>query len=169
MSRLLTLIAHLKTSLIREIKDIQRRLNITMIYVTHDQSEAFEIADRIVVMKDGRIMQQGTPWDIYHHSKNLFVARFVGKNNIFKPCDHGCPKFFKHCRAGQAVTVRPEDIEIKEDGTYKGVVKDLFYKGDRTEYLIETGGTDLLASASGNKSLEKGTCIAFDIKRYHSI
>ena len=161
--------AHLKTSLIREIKDIQQRLNITMVYVTHDQSEAFEIADRIVVMKDGRIMQQGTPRDIYLHSKNLFVARFVGKNNIFKTCDHGCPKFFKRCRAGQTITIRPEDIEIKEGATYKGVIKDLFYKGDRTEYLIEAGGVKLLAFIPGDKNFEKGTPVAFDIKRYHLI
>ena len=62
-----------------------------------------------------------------------------------------------------------EDIEIKKDGTYEGIIKDLFYKGDRTEYLIEAGEVKLLAFIPGDKSLEKGSHVAFDIKRYHLI
>lgn len=161
--------AHLKTSLIREIKDIQRRLCITMIYVTHDQNEAFEIADRIIVMNDGRIMQQGTPWEIYHQSQNLFVAGFIGKNNIFHACGQNCPKFLKQCRAKQAVAIRPEDIEIRSEGAYQGVIKEILYKGDRTECIIESGGVDILACSPGNEELLSGHTISFDIKRYQII
>lgn len=161
--------AHLKTSLIREIKDIQRRLGITMIYVTHDQNEAFEIADRIIIMNDGHIMQQGTPREIYHQSKSLFVAGFVGKNNIFNTRGQGCPKFLNQCRTKQAVTIRPEDIDIKVDGSYQGMIKNVLYKGDRTEYVIEADGVDLLACTPDNKKLKNGEHISFDIKRYHLI
>jgi iron(III) transport system ATP-binding protein len=161
--------AHLKTSLIQEIKDIQRQLGVTMIYVTHDQSEAFEVADRIIIMKDGRIMQQGTPREIYRHSTNLFVASFIGKNNIFKKCGRGCPRFLKPCHRNQTVTIRPEDINIKAGGLYEGVVKDISYKGDRTECVIESGGVDLFAYMSNEEKCEKGNRVGFDIQRYHII
>jgi ABC-type Fe3+/spermidine/putrescine transport system ATPase subunit len=161
--------ANLKASLIGEIKDIQLRLDVTMIYVTHDQSEAFEIADRIIVMKDGCIMQQGTPREIYHQSENLFVAGFVGRNNIFKACGHDCPKFIRKCRAKQAVAIRPEDIQIKINGAYQGVIIDVKYKGDHTEYLIESGGSSLLACEPGCKKHKNGDKVSFVIKRYQLI
>lgn len=164
--------ANLKTALIQEIKRIQQKLGITMIYVTHDQTEAFEIADRIVIMKDGEIMQKGSPREIYCHCKNLFVADFIGKNNILRTCDHKGSCFMKHarhCHGKKAITIRPEDIDITPNGTYTGVIKDVLYKGDRTEYIIQTDDADILACSNSDNSLKRGMDVAFNIKRYHII
>jgi ABC-type Fe3+/spermidine/putrescine transport system ATPase subunit len=161
--------ANLKASLICEIKSIQQKLGITMIYVTHDQNEAFEIADRIVIMKEGKIMQQGSPREIYCKCKNLFVADFIGKNNILKTCDLK-PCFIKNmkkCHCNNAITIRPEDIEITSNGDYKGKIKDVLYKGDRTEYIIETNDTSLLARTNYDTDFKKGSKVSFNIKRYH--
>jgi multiple sugar transport system ATP-binding protein len=76
-----------------EIKSLQRRLGKTMIYVTHDQTEAMTMADQLVVLEKGRIMQQGTPDQVYHRPANVFTARFIGSPPI--------NIFYGHVRAGQ--------------------------------------------------------------------
>lgn len=163
--------ANLKTSLAQEIKSIQQKIGITMIYVTHDQSEAFEIANRIVIMNKGKIMQQGLPHEIYCECKNIFVADFIGKNNIFKSCEKK-PCFLRGMKKQgfkNAITIRPEDIEIIDSGQYKGEIEDILYKGDHAEYIIKTSDTSVLACASYNNNLQKGSKISFNIKRYHCI
>ncbi|PIE34824.1 ABC transporter ATP-binding protein [candidate division KSB3 bacterium] len=72
----------LRKRLRQEIKNVQRRLGITTIYVTHDQEEAMSISDKITVMKDGRVQQIGSPVDIYQHPKTDYVAQFVGMSNV---------------------------------------------------------------------------------------
>ncbi len=72
----------LRKRLRQEIKNVQRQLGITTIYVTHDQEEAMSISDRITVMKDGRIQQIGSPVEIYQHPKTEYVAQFVGRSNV---------------------------------------------------------------------------------------
>lgn len=161
--------ANLKTSIMREIKEIQRKLGITTIYVTHDQSEAFEIADRIVIMNEGEIMQKGSPRQVYRNSKNVFVADFIGKNNIFKKCGSNCPRFLKQCKSKNVVTVRPEDIYIDRNGNDSGLVKEIMYKGDRCELIIESGQAKLLVYAPSDEKYRIGDEISFDIKRYHTI
>jgi ABC-type Fe3+/spermidine/putrescine transport system ATPase subunit len=74
--------AKLRVEVREELRQIQQRLGITVIYVTHDQDEALSMSDQIAVMKLGRIMQVGSPWDIYFHPANLFVADFVGSMNL---------------------------------------------------------------------------------------
>ncbi len=66
-----------------ELKALQRKLGITFVFVTHDQEEALTMSDRIVVMREGRIEQTGTPREIYEEPKNLFVAGFIGEINMF--------------------------------------------------------------------------------------
>ena len=65
-----------------ELKQMQRELGITFVYVTHDQEEALTMSDTIIVMKDGVIQQIGTPIDIYNEPKNAYVADFIGESNI---------------------------------------------------------------------------------------
>jgi iron(III) transport system ATP-binding protein len=84
-----------------EIKDLQSRLRITTIMVTHDQHEAMEVADRIVVMNEGRIEQTGRPVELYERPANRFVAAFVGRMNVMRDV-HG------HRIAG----IRPEHVEL---------------------------------------------------------
>jgi spermidine/putrescine ABC transporter ATP-binding subunit len=74
----------LRTHLQLELKRLQRRLNVTVIYVTHDQEEALTMADRIVIMKDGRIEQNATPEDVYDRPRTTFVATFIGETNLLQ-------------------------------------------------------------------------------------
>lgn len=67
-----------------ELKQLQRQLGITFIFVTHDQEEALSMSDRIIVMRSGKIEQDGSPREIYEDPKNLFVARFIGEINVFQ-------------------------------------------------------------------------------------
>ena len=76
--------AKLRNVLRKEIKNIQKQTKLTTIYVTHDQEEALSLSDLIIVMKDGKIQQKGTPQDIYNNPKNLFVADFIGKGNTIE-------------------------------------------------------------------------------------
>ncbi len=76
--------AHLVVRMQAELKQLQEQLGITFCYVTHNQSEAFAMADRVVIMSDGRIQQVGTPREIYRAPANHFVAEFVGANNILR-------------------------------------------------------------------------------------
>jgi spermidine/putrescine transport system ATP-binding protein len=73
----------LRKQMQNELKALQRKLGITFVFVTHDQEEALTMSDRIVVMRDGKIEQDGTPREIYEEPKNLFVASFIGEINIF--------------------------------------------------------------------------------------
>jgi thiamine transport system ATP-binding protein len=75
--------ARLRESLRRTVREIQRELDITTVYVTHDQAEALAVSDRVAVMHDGRIEQVGSPQDVYRRPATEFVARFVGENNVF--------------------------------------------------------------------------------------
>ena len=125
--------AKLRDQVRYELKKIQEKLGITTIYVTHDQTEAMTMADHIVLMRDGHIMQQGTPNDLYDHPANEFVAGFLGtpQINIF-PCtvkgnvlDGGSfqlkiPEYLKTCLAPYAgkkvdLGIRPSDFELTGD------------------------------------------------------
>ena len=127
--------AKLRDQVRYELKKIQEKLGITTIYVTHDQTEAMTMADHIVLMRDGHIMQQGTPNDLYDHPANEFVAGFLGtpQINIF-PCkvsenvlDGGSfrlsiPEHLKSCLAPYAgktvdLGIRPSDFELLPNST----------------------------------------------------
>lgn len=75
--------AAIRVRLREELRQMQRRLGITTILVTHDQEEALAVADRVAVMNEGRLEQVGTPWDLYDRPQTLFVARFIGRGNLF--------------------------------------------------------------------------------------
>ena len=76
--------AHIRVELRHEIRAVQRRLGITAVHVTHDREEAMVIADRIVVLRDGRVAQQGTPLEVYHRPADAFVASFMGADNVVR-------------------------------------------------------------------------------------
>ncbi len=137
-----------------ELKNIQQKMKITFIYVTHDQEEALSMSDTVVVMDDGVIQQIGTPEDIYNEPKNAFVADFIGESNIldgvmledykvrfsnqqFKCLDGGFEKYEK-----VDVVVRPEDVDIvdPENGMLVGDVTSVTFKGLHFEIIIDIGG-----------------------------
>jgi len=137
-----------------ELKNIQKRLGITFIYVTHDQEEALSMSDRVVVMNNGVIQQIGTPEDIYNEPENAFVADFIGESNIvdgvmledYKAQFSG--HTFECLDKGYApkeqvdVVVRPEDVDIVpvEQGMLKGTVTSVTFKGVHFEIIVDIGG-----------------------------
>ena len=141
-----------------ELKRLQREMNITFIYVTHDQEEALTMSDTVVVMNGGVIQQVGTPEEIYNEPKNAFVADFIGDSNIIDgvmhrdflvsfagvqfPCvDRG----FKPEQSVQVV-VRPEDIEVVSpmEGQLTGEVSDVIFKGVHFEMHVDCDGKEWL-------------------------
>lgn len=153
-----------------ELKQLQRKLKITFIYVTHDQDEALSMSDRIVVLNKGKIEQIGTPIEVYENPKSLYVANFLGEANIFK----GKIKDIKddkliidnfetlnhyNYKIGDNVNiiVRPENIKLSKGktnvNTLKGVIKEQIYDGAFTKLLIDVEGNIIKAVISGNDRL----------------
>lgn len=137
-----------------ELKNIQQRLGITFIYVTHDQEEALSMSDTIVVMDGGAIQQIGSPTDIYNEPKNAFVADFIGESNILDGIMHAdfSAEFqgmkFQCVDKGFGkdepvdVVVRPEDVDIvaPEAGMLQGVVTSVTFKGVHYEIIVDIDG-----------------------------
>lgn len=118
--------ANLRTRMRGEIKELQRKFDITMLFVTHDQSEALTMSDRIVVMDRGKIVQVGTPEEIYRQPVNRYVASFVGKANFL--------------REGEATfLVRPEDVEPILSANGKYTVTSRIFFGTHSEVFAERG------------------------------
>lgn len=134
-----------------ELKNIQKRMGITFIYVTHDQQEALSMSDTVVVMNDGKIQQIGTPIDIYNEPKNAFVADFIGESNILDGVmlDDFKAKFSgaifqcldKGFRVNESVdiVVRPEDVDVVPygEGTISGVITSNTFKGVHFEMIVD--------------------------------
>ncbi len=159
--------AKLRESMRLEIRRIQQTFGITSIYVTHDQAEAMTVSDRIVVMDRGRIMQVGTPFDIYSRPDSMFVADFIGRVNFFRGRTRASPGTARTfvsdglelevdnsaggVRTGEDATlaVRPESLDVRALGmdesrphasSLRGRVVKSVYLGATVEYEIDTGG-----------------------------
>jgi len=136
-----------------ELKNMQKKLGITFIYVTHDQEEALTMSDKIIVMNDGVVQQVGSPKDIYNEPSNAFVAKFIGESNIFDGImmdDYLVKVFGKELKCLDAnfgknelvdVVIRPEDFKIVklEKGFIKGTVKAVVFKGVHYEIVVSAG------------------------------
>ena len=137
-----------------ELKEMHKKLGITFIYVTHDQEEALTMSDTVVVMKDGTILQEGSPIDIYNEPQTAYVADFIGESNIldgvmiedyrvnivgaeFKCIDTGFGE-----NTPVDIVIRPEDIEIKskDKGIITGVIKSSMFRGVHYEMVCECNG-----------------------------
>ena len=155
--------AKLREEMRTEIRRIQKELNITSVYVTHDQIEAMTLSDRIVVMNQGVIEQIGSPMEVYRFPNSRFVANFIGRANFIDGVvltQDGSALTVKalgesitlsnikrefHEREAVTLIVRPEMIQIKKTGgLYKGVVRRAVYLGDGIEYAVEINGTSIL-------------------------
>ncbi|MEE0808944.1 MAG: ABC transporter ATP-binding protein, partial [Acutalibacteraceae bacterium] len=144
----------LRKDMQKELRNIQRKLGITFIFVTHDQEEALTMSDRVVVMDKGKIQQVGTPQDIYNEPQNAFVADFIGESNIVDGImlkdflvDISGYKFEcldKGFGTNEAVdvVVRPEDVDIVsvDRGMLKGVVTSVAFLGVHYEIIVDIGG-----------------------------
>ncbi len=149
--------AALRVGMRLEISELHKRLKTTMIYVTHDQVEAMTMADKIVVMKDGKIEQTGKPLELYDHPNNIFVAGFIGSPamNLIEGAE--AEKYDAH-----TIGIRPEHIDVSEnDGTWRGTVGVSEHLGSDTLFHINgTGLADALTvRASGEVGLNRGDTI----------
>lgn len=141
------------------LRELIERVGITSIFVTHDQDEAIEVADEIMIINQGRLEQKGTPWDIYKEPSTPFVAAFIGESTIvekpsaLKGFDTGCER---HAKA----LIRPEYIEIGGEhdfpvpsATEHGIVRHLHFRGSEWLVEVEVKGHKLVTY----RSLEKET------------
>jgi ABC-type Fe3+/spermidine/putrescine transport system ATPase subunit len=174
---------NLRDTLKYSILDLQRRTHKTAIYVTHDQSEAFAISDRIFVMNEGRIEQAGTQLDIYLRPKTEFVANFVGDNNAIAgevidvaSASSGEPRMVDvqaqglrlraldpgNVHPGDQVLafVRPENIdvltgahELDQPNLVRGRIEQIVFEGPTVRILVDAAGTPIRATAGGVERL----------------
>ena len=158
-----------------EIKQYQREIGCTVIYVTHDQGEGLTLSDRLAVMDKGLIRQLGTPQDLYDRPASRFVAEFIGSNNILKITGStpegstveglGTVRFPGAVQPAQGyLAVRPENIRRAPTGTYAATIRQAVFFGDVVRYLVEAKAGAMLALTEprgrGNPSLEPGTEIS---------
>lgn len=167
-----------------ELKNIQQALGITFVYVTHDQEEALTMSDTIVVMKDGLVLQQGAPTDIYNEPENAFVADFIGESNIIDGIMHEdklvsfCGRKFECVDVGFAkeepvdVVIRPEDLKVvdEKDGMLAGIVESCIFKGVHYEMFVNANDYKFMIHST--LASEPGTrvglsVIPFDIHIMH--
>ena len=154
-----------------ELKNIQKKMGITFIFVTHDQEEALSMADTVVVMDSGKIQQIGSPTDIYNEPRNAFVADFIGESNIldgvmiddytvrfagkkFRCLDSGFSKMEK-----VDVVIRPEDVKVvsREEGDISGDVTQVTFKGVHYEIIVDVNNFKWMIQST--KSEVVGTSI----------
>ena len=158
-----------------ELKRIQQALEITFIYVTHDQEEALTMSDRVVVMRDGNILQIGTPQDIYNEPCNAFVADFIGESNIIDGIMHkdylvefandyfDCVDKGFSLKERVQVVVRPEDFKIvpADKGKISGIVESIIFKGVHYEIMVDAMGYKWKIHTT--QYVEPGTLIGMDV------
>jgi thiamine transport system ATP-binding protein len=154
--------ARLRERLRGQVKEIQRELDITTVYVTHDQSEALSISDRVAVMHGGRVEQVGTPEAVYREPESRFVAEFVGDNNVLdgSASPHETKGSSVSVRGGSfevaetvsgdvTVSVRPESLSFDSGGNELAVdVERVEFLGDAYKVYCDWNGVGLLAKVS---------------------
>ncbi len=163
-----------------ELKEMQRALGITFIFVTHDQEEALTMSDTVVVMNEGHILQIGTPVDIYNEPKNRFVASFIGESNILKgtmiddykvrfeglefTCvDHGFGQ-----NIPVEVVIRPEDITlVPAQGGIEGVVTDVIFKGVHYEIIVMVQKQEYIIHSIYPQKVNDRVSITFEPEALH--
>ena len=132
----------LREQMQEELKALQRTLGITFVFVTHDQGEALSMADRVAVFNDGKIVQHGTPQEIYQRPKTRFVADFVGSSNVLSP-DIAMRLFDKQSWA----SLRPEAIRIAAIGQLQAKVQSTSFLGSANRITVAIDGTKLIVMA----------------------
>ncbi|MFN3671463.1 MAG: ABC transporter ATP-binding protein [Bosea sp. (in: a-proteobacteria)] len=179
--------AKMRVQVRRELRDLQQRLGLTTIFVTHDQEEANTICDRIAVMNDGAIQQVGTPMELYERPANLFVANFLGTANILPGTVEGAggerrfrleggasiPLGERAVPAEAKLVFRPQHARlIPADAIATGtalpcIVANREFLGSSVRYFVRTGGTEVAVDApftSGRDLLEAGSAALLDLQ-----
>ncbi|MCT8389148.1 ABC transporter ATP-binding protein [Leuconostoc holzapfelii] len=165
-----------------ELREIQQRLGITFVFVTHDQEEALAMSDWIYVMNDGVVQQNGSPEDIYDEPINHFVADFIGESNILDgvmKADylvHFTGKDFENVDAGMRpneqveVVLRPEDLDLTsvENGKLVVTIDDQSFRGDYYEITaIDDDGNEWQVQATNKSTIGERVGLTFDPEDIH--
>ena len=171
--------AKLRESMRFEIKEIQRKLGITVVYVTHDQTEAMTMSDRIFLINRGEIQQCGTPQEIYNSPVNQFVADFLGKVDFFKgevkdgrivfPAMGGQSIPYAGPRTGAVdVAIRPENLFFTESGVLQGVLETQYYLGDVDDCRVRVGDTVVRVITNGydHQTLRDGQAVSLGVRDF---
>ncbi|HTR86120.1 MAG TPA: ABC transporter ATP-binding protein [Reyranella sp.] len=177
--------AKLRAEMRVELRELQRRLDITSVYVTHDQEEALAISDRVIVMNVGVIEQIGTPEQIYNSPRNRFVADFVGSANILKGRVMGAGTFAAeggtvlkftapHAPTGQEteVAVRTAYIDLvgrEGDNQLTGHVRQRMFHGDFVQYIVECACGRLIVRRPPTNLLEEGAPVMLSFSASHTV
>lgn len=170
--------AKLRSELQVELRRLQRRLGKTFILVTHDQDEAMTVSDRILLMRDGRIIQEGIPSDVYEHPTTQFVAQFLGAANLIPAnrTDGGVQTEYGILKTRISPTwqqgtiaIRPERIRIGGNlggpNIFTASVKDVIYRGDHCEVFLEPG--NLRAAVSSVMRIAPGDNVVVQLPQEH--
>lgn len=179
--------AKLRLYMRKEIRKIQKRVDITSIYVTHDQSEAMSLSDKIIIMNQGKIEQVGSPEEIYQRPVSKFVADFIGNANFAPGTVQAVAAdslsadvlvfntvFTVHCNAGELqvgdaveVVLRPESIELVDEAEVMAEVVSSTYMGAMQEYVVKVGEQELNTEAynpAGKKIYRVGDKVGLKIQ-----
>jgi sn-glycerol 3-phosphate transport system ATP-binding protein len=162
--------AKLRHEMRSEIRDLQQRLGITMIYVTHDQTEAMSMADRIILLRDGRIEQNGTPEQLYMCPANAFTARFIGTPpmNLVRLEDSGDgaiiagtsgPPVVAGRADGLLLGIRPEHIGISDKRGVPATIADIEYHGADSIVTCQAGEESLALRVPGRANFSRGAAV----------
>ena len=143
----------LREQMQEELRALQKELGITFVFVTHDQGEALSMANRVAIFNDGKIVQVGSPSDIYERPLSRFVADFVGSSNVLSPTFAS-----GHGGAAKWTSLRPEKIGVFPVGTQvtaaqahaDGEIKSASYQGAATRFSVEAEGTRIVAEVPGD-------------------
>lgn len=172
----------LRTQMQYELREIQSRLGITFIFVTHDQEEALALSDYIFVMKDGKIQQFGTPTDIYDEPVNRFVADFIGESNIVEGTmiddylvniygqDFDCVDMGIDSQKKVEVVIRPEDISLiaAEEGLFEVTVDSMLFRGVHYEInCIDRKGYEWMIHSTKKAEIGSKVGLYFDLEAIH--
>ncbi len=177
--------ARLRERMRTELRDLQRRIGITTLYVTHDQVEALSMSDRIGVMSQGRILQEDAPKDIYHRPANRFVADFLGNSNFMDatvvsaapeqavlrtPIGEVRASVPKGAAAGDAVMlfIRPENIRLVPEpraapNSFAGTVEQLSFLGEFFECRLRVGPQQLIARVHSGRRIRAGDRLTVEL------
>jgi iron(III) transport system ATP-binding protein len=162
--------ARLREQMRVELRALQRRLGITMVYVTHDQTEALSMSDRIAVMQDGRIVQAGAPRDMYRSPSSAFVAEFIGSSNVLERgvaerLGIGMPPGFEEA---SFLSIRPEHVRLsRHDGNGapgSGRVESVTFLGEMTECEVAIGDRRIRSRMLSPVDLAAGDAVRVEIR-----
>ncbi|WP_297634383.1 ABC transporter ATP-binding protein [uncultured Clostridium sp.] len=167
---------NLKMETAKEIVSLNKKINGTTIYVTHDQEEAILISDRLIIIRNGEIEQIGTPEEIYKNPENKFVAEFLGRQKInFLKLTVGEENYLENIKINlfealekgkYTIGVRPENIKINENGFLEGIIEDIRYLGSEYLIKIDLNGKSIRAKILENKYKAKDRVkISFDLDK----